>query len=370
MPRASRPPTVLLALAALVVVCAGLKAAQPLLVPLVFAAFLSIISAPVVLWLRAHRIPSALGVPLVVAGVLVALGGLAGFLGGTLNAFVAAAPRYEARFEGLLGALTLWLEARGIETSRAALESMLDPGAAVNLVGGTISGIAALLSDALLVLLAVAFMLLEVTELPAKIREAMERPDADLAQFAKIAADVKRYVVVKTYLSLATGAALAAFLWIIGLDFALLWGFVAFLLNYVPNIGSVIAAVPPVLLALVQLGTGRAAAVLVAYVAVNMVVGNVVEPKLMGRSLGLSPLVVFVSLVFWGWLWGPMGMLLSVPLTMIVKIVLENTSEWRWAAVLMGNPTARSAPVAPVAPDGASEDAERGQPGANRDMRA
>ena len=128
---------------------------------------------------------------------------------------------------------------------------------------------------------------------------------------------------------------------------ALLWGLVAFLLNYVPNLGSIIAAVPAVLLALVQYGVGHALLVLMGYVAVNMLLGNLLEPVLMGRRLGLSTLVVFLSLVFWGWVWGPVGMLLSVPLTMIAKIFLENTRDLAWLAVMLDSPQAISRRLRP-----------------------
>jgi predicted PurR-regulated permease PerM len=115
-----------------------------------------------------------------------------------------------------------------------------------------------------------------------------------------------------------------------------LWGLVAFLFNFVPNIGSIIAAVPALLLALVQLGPGPALAAGAGYLVVNIVMGNVVEPRFMGRGVGLSTLVVFLSLVFWGWVLGPVGMLLSVPLTMVVKLALEANPETRWIAVLIG----------------------------------
>ena len=134
-----------------------------------------------------------------------------------------------------------------------------------------------------------------------------------------------------------TGTVVGVAMAIVGIDFPVLWGVLAFLLNYVPNLGSILAAIPPVLLALVQFGVGRAIAVVAVFAAVNVLLGNLLEPRLMGRRLGLSTLVVFLSLIFWGWVWGPVGMLLSVPLTMIVKIMLENTPDLRWVAVLLGD---------------------------------
>ncbi len=137
--------------------------------------------------------------------------------------------------------------------------------------------------------------------------------------------------------SVATGLLIGVWVGVLGVDFAIFWGLVAFVLNFIQNLGSVIAAVPTTLLAMVQIGVGRGLLVALGYLVVNMVIGNFIEPHLMGRRVGLSTLVVVLSLVFWGWVWGPIGMLLSVPLTMVLKILLENTEEFRWVAVLLGD---------------------------------
>jgi predicted PurR-regulated permease PerM len=128
-----------------------------------------------------------------------------------------------------------------------------------------------------------------------------------------------------------------------GVDFSLLWGLLAFLLNFIPNVGSIIAAIPAVLMALLQFGTTGALATLVVFVVVNTVIGTLLEPRIMGQRMNLSPLIVFVSLVFWGWLWGPLGMLLSVPLTMAIRIMLEGNEQTRPFAVLMAGPDASAA---------------------------
>jgi predicted PurR-regulated permease PerM len=123
---------------------------------------------------------------------------------------------------------------------------------------------------------------------------------------------------------------------VVGVDFPVLWGVLAFFLNYVPNIGSIVAAIPPTLLALLGLGGGASFAILTGYVVINNVLGNIVEPRVMGQGLGLSPFAVLLSLVFWGWVLGPIGMLLSIPLTMAVKIAMESGDQTRWIAVLLG----------------------------------
>jgi predicted PurR-regulated permease PerM len=181
-----------------------------------------------------------------------------------------------------------------------------------------------------------AFFLLEVSRAPRLIRRALGDPDADLGYLAHGAEQVQRYLAIKTVMSLVNGAVAVGVCLAFGVDFPLLWGLFAFLFNYVPNIGSVLAGIPPVLLTLVEYGPARAAAVGAVYVAIDMVSGNLVEPKVMGRRLGLSPLVVMLSLVFWGWMWGPVGTLLSVPLTSVAKIMFEHTADLRWVAVLLG----------------------------------
>jgi predicted PurR-regulated permease PerM len=212
---------------------------------------------------------------------------------------------------------------------------MMDPTAALTLIGGTVSQLASVLSDTLLVILTLVFLLFEATVLPTKIRAALGDPKADLGRFAEIVTEVNQYVFIKTYVSLAMGAIAWLMLWLLGVDFALLWGVVTFFLNFIPNLGALIASVAPVLLALVQFGVARAVIAMVGFIAMHMILGNVIEPRVMGRRLGLSTLVVFLSLIFWGWLWGAVGMLLSVPLTMILKNLLETSEQWRWLAILM-----------------------------------
>ena len=213
----------------------------------------------------------------------------------------------------------------------------IDPGAAMGLAATLLSGMGAVFANTFLILLTVVFILLEVSSFPVKLRVAFGDPATLFPQFSRFSESVIRYLAIKTAASLATGAAAFLWLWVLGVDFPLLWGLLAFLLNFVPNIGSAIAAVPPVLLALIQFGVPRSILVAGGFLLLNFVVGNIVEPRFLGRGLGLSTLVVFLSLVFWGWLWGAVGMLLSVPLTMTLKIALESKPDTRWIAVLLGS---------------------------------
>ena len=182
-------------------------------------------------------------------------------------------------------------------------------------------------------------MLFEAESVPKKIHIALDDPSMKMQQVDKFLVSVKNYLAIKTLVSLGTGLIIGLWLYFLGVDHFLLWAVLAFLFNYIPNIGSIIAAVPAVLLAFVQLGPATAGFTALGFVVSNMVMGNVIEPRYMGRGLGLSTLVVFLSLIFWGWLLGTVGMLLSVPLTMIVKIALESSPDTRWVALLLASDT-------------------------------
>jgi len=181
------------------------------------------------------------------------------------------------------------------------------------------------------------FILLEVSSAATKAQAAFGQAAGTLDRPRAFVSNLGRYLGIKTVVSVATGLTAGLLTWWIGLDFPLLWAMLAFLFNYVPTIGSIIAAVPAVLLAVVQLGLGDALTTALGFLAINMVFGNMIEPRLMGRGVGISPLIIFTGLVLWGWIFGPVGMLLSVPLTMTVKMALESNDRTRWAAILIGS---------------------------------
>jgi predicted PurR-regulated permease PerM len=177
-------------------------------------------------------------------------------------------------------------------------------------------------------------MLLEISIFERKLHLINKN---SLSRVNKIVQNLNSYFGTKALTSLATGILVSISLAIIGIDFPLLWGFLAFLLNFIPNIGSIIAAVPAILLALVQFGFPSAIATLIVFLVINVIIGNVVEPRLMGKNLGLSPLIVFISLIFWGWVLGTVGMLLATPLTMTLKIIFDNMEETRHLGLILGD---------------------------------
>jgi len=321
--------------AAFVILIAGMQAAASLLVPFLLAAFIAIICLPMLNWLTTRGIPASFAVLIIT--LLIVLTGLlvAAFVGSSLADFSHNLPSYQQRLKVLTAESLQWLATIGVEISSQSMLEALDPSAAMGMAGKLLSGLGNALANTFLIVLTVIFLLIEATALPHKWA-AMGEAAPSARHFAVFVASVSSYFSIKTWVSLATGLFIAIWLAVIGVDYPLLWGLVAFLFNFVPNIGSIIAAVPAVLLALVQLGGGDALLAGLGYVIANVVMGNIIEPKFMGRGVGLSTLVVFLSLVFWGWILGPVGMLLSVPLTMIVKLALESRADTQWLAILLG----------------------------------
>jgi len=320
----------------MVVLVAGMRSLDALLVPFLLAIFCAVVCAPGLFWLMRRGVPKALAVLLVVAGLVVALLAFSTLLGSSIDGFYKALPEYQERLRQEAAGAVAWLQAHGIEISEASVREYVDPGAVMRLAARMLTGLGGVLTNSFLILITMIFILLEASTFTVKLQQAFGDVQETLQQFQRFTDGVKRYMLIKAMVSFGTGLAVAVWLALLGIDFPLLWGLLAFALNFVPNIGSIIAAMPAILIAYLQLGTGRALLVTAGYLAVNLLAGNVIEPRYMGKGVGLSTLVVFLSLVFWGWVFGPVGMVLSVPLTMTVKLALEANEGGRWLAVLLG----------------------------------
>ena len=326
---------ILLILASLVVGIAGLKAANAIVVPLLVAMFLAMLATPPMLWLRNRHVPTGIALGLIVI-VLIGIVAIVGSLiGSSINELSGALPVYEQKLRLSLELTVNYLRERGIDLPTAGVAEWVDPKAAAQFFGRLLTGFGGILSDSLLIIFMVFFLLLEATVIPAKLKSILPNPEKTLMNFSGFMGALKSYLVIKTGMSLLTGVLVSVWLTILNVEFALLWGSIAFFLNFVPIIGSLIAAIPVVVLALLDVGLGNASLIAVGYLVINIIVGNLLEPRFMGRGLNLSTLVVFLSLVFWGWVFGPVGMFLSVPLTMLVKIALEYSPRSRWLAVLL-----------------------------------
>jgi len=325
-------------LAAIVVVVAGMRASSEILIPFLLAVFISIIANPLVNKLRNRGIP-IVGAILIVIFSIIAIGfGITTLLGTSLNDFSNNLPVYKELINTSATNFFQFFEERGLKISAAAIIERFDPGAAMSLTSSILAGLGGALSSGLLILLMVVFMLLEATIFKYKIRNVFGSQSDGAKQVASFSGTINRYMLIKTGTSLVTGFIATIWLLIIGVDYPLLWGFLTFLFNYVPTIGSIIAAVPPALLALVQFGLFSSLLSAAGYLVINISIGSILEPRILGHGLGLSTLVVFLSLLFWGWVFGPVGMVLSVPLTMTIKVALSNSESGKWLSTLMDAP--------------------------------
>ncbi|MCG9722477.1 AI-2E family transporter [Shewanella sp. Isolate7] len=324
-------------MAFIVVILAGIKAASPIVVPFVLSAFIAVICNPAINGMTRLKLPRALAVAIMMVFIVLMGLWLASLVGSSINEFSRQLPVYRDQLVEQFAWILTKLQAFNIELSKEQILAYFDPGIALSMTTNMLSSVGGVMANLFLIILTVVFMLFEAQDLPKKLHFALDDPDMRIKQIDKFLLSVNQYMVIKTLVSLGTGVVVGTVLAIIGVDYALLWAVVAFLFNYIPNIGSIIAAIPPVLLAFIQLGPAGAGGTALLYLATNTVMGNIVEPKYMGRGLGLSTLVVFLSLIFWGWLLGSVGMLLSVPLTMIVKIALESSQSGSWLAILLSD---------------------------------
>ncbi len=421
------PARYLVAAAAFVVVIAGMRAAQSLLVPFLLAVFLAVVLTPPLRWLERKRTPTPLALLIIVMVLALVGAGVFGIVGKSITDFSGRAGEYQTSLRGQIDNVESWIQRRinefsaTSETDKPAEEASgkaaepaekpvkkadksaeepaektdepaedalgrtdkptdmeaanetkgaaeagtsedlagpkrkragpdakaavapqgdvdlkwLDPDWAMGLIKTMVAEIGQWLSNATVILITVIFMLLEASRLPAKLRAAFGQGGAMQSHVDDIIENIRRYVAIKTRTSFLTGGLVTVLVFALGLDYPLLWGLLAFMFNYVPNIGSIIAAIPAVVLALVDQGLGMGVGTAIGYLAINSFISYVIEPRYMGEGLGLSTLVVFLSLVFWGWVLGTVGMLLSAPLTMMVKIILQDFDETRWIAVLL-----------------------------------
>ena len=323
--------------ASFVIVVAGMRAAASIVVPVLLSVFIAIIATPAVFGLQRRGVPMPLALLLVAVLLVVATLGAMSLIGQSLVGFTNNLPRYTAGLEQQTDQVIGWLQRNVDEDLDPRALGSITPQRAMHFVGGIVSALSGLLGNAFLIVLVTIFMLLEAAILPAKMRALMS--DSAWSRLQAMATDVRRYLAMKAVLSALTGLLVTILLALLGVDFPIMLGALAFLLNFVPNIGSFIAAIPGVLLALVLHGPGMALLAAGGYIVINVGVGNVLEPRVMGRQLGLSALVILLSLIFWGWVLGPVGMLLSVPLTMLVRIALEGDPATRPLASLLGSGT-------------------------------
>lgn len=311
-------------------------AAQSIILPIILSLFISIICAQPIKWLEKRRVPNVLAIAIVLGGMALLFLLFGGIIGKSFSRFTNDAPRYEENLRQITLSIISYLNNAGANIDPNHLFELIDPGKILSFTAGAVGEIGSVMSNSFMILLITIFMLLEIKSFILK-GDLIEKVHGNSLKYLdKIGQSVRNYLSIKTVISLLTGIFVWIWLLVIGVDYAILWGVIAFLLNYIPNIGSIIAAAPTMLLALVQLGVGSMIWTGIGYLVVNLAMGNIVEPRVMGKGLGLSTLFVFLSLIIWGYIFGIVGMFLSVPLTMTIKIVLEQNSKTKWIAVILG----------------------------------
>ena len=331
------PVTIVVVLAGLVIISAGMRAIASVLVPILIAGFLAILLTPSVRALLERNWPKGLAVVTTVLGTVIVAFLLTVLVGDSLVRFSRQVPEYATGVQGMKDDIFAWLSQRGIgrDLEGGVLDSALDTSRILALTRDVLGGVANLAGKGVIILLLAAFALLEVDRRQDVFEKALGKQTTVFTTLRRYSSQVVQYLKVKTWMSAGTGLAIGLSLWLLGVDYPVLWGVLAFLLNFVPTVGSLIAAIPPILLALLQYGIGRAIGVIVAVLVVNIMFSNIIEPRIMGRSFGISPVTVLVALLYWAWVFGPVGMIIAIPLTVALKIVLEGNEKTTWVAGLM-----------------------------------
>lgn len=325
-------------MAALIVIFAGAYIARSIITPVLLALFISIICVQPITWLEKKRIPRWVALIVVALGLVLLFFGFTILIGGTLSFFLSSVSKYESMLIGIFNSMIQFLNDHGLNIPKEKLSEIIQSAKIFEFTSGALKELLKLIGNAFLIFLVILFMLMEFSSFTVKAKAVLGLSNQSISYLSTITRNTRHYLVIKTLICLTNGVLIYIALLIIGVDYPLLWATVAGLMNYIPNIGSIFATIPAVLFALIQLGVGGAVWTLGSFVIIHNVLGNFIEPKLLGRGMGLSALVVLLSLLFWGYILGPVGMFLSVPFTMTIKIIMEQSEKTRWIAILLGTP--------------------------------
>ncbi|BAF71800.1 AI-2E family transporter [Sulfurovum sp. NBC37-1] len=314
-----------------------LKAASAVIVPFLIAVAVSIILAPLFTRLESKHIPKPVSLIVVILLSLLPIILLGGYVAEQAGEFAANYQSIKANFMQSLQAFIAQLGHYGIHIDDAKLNAVLEK----SNIAGILKNLAAQaneqFSNIFLIFFMVAFMLMESTYFYNKMMKIAKDYQVDGNVMLELLEKIKSYFSIKVKTSLLTAVWAFTVLWYYEIPYYYLWAVLAFALNFIPVIGSILAAIPAIVFALISHGIGTTLWVALWYVIINMVVGNILEPKIMGKGLGLSALVIFLSMTFWGWVFGPAGMILSVPLTMTVQYLFGQYQETEWIALLLSD---------------------------------
>lgn len=315
-------------------------AAKDILVPIILAAFLATLCLPVTNTLNTAGLPRGLSI-LITFGAILCLGiVLVGFVSNTATDFMRNSKDYTGDIKGIISSIPYIEQVLGDNVNVSEIASMLSPSTAMNYVAGAFSGLRGIISKVFFISLISIFILMESGLFHEKLIVLCCGRDDMVDKVSDFTASLKNYIFIKTMTSAATGIAIGILLWAFGIKYAALFGVIAFALNFIPTIGSILASFPAIAFALLNYGAMDAALVAVIYLTANITIGSVIEPRILGRGLGISPTFVLLSLVFWGWMLGIAGMFLSVPLTVMIKIACQNSERWHFLSVILGDKAA------------------------------
>ena len=327
----------LIAGAALLIVVLAIRQFAELAAPVVLALVLVIAVHPLAAVLRRRGLPQWLASSLTVLATLALILGLAGAIAFSLARLATLLPTYQDRFVELVDNTRSWLASLGIgQDEITTAVDQIDYSRVADLFVAILAGFAQTFSDLLFLLFVITFMALDASGFADRLSHLRRQHPDLLGALDTFVRGTRRYLLVATVFGLIVAVVDAGFLWLVGVPLPLLWGLLAFITNYIPNVGFIIGLIPPALLALLEGGPGLMAAVIVAYAVINFVIQSVIQPRVVGDRVGLTPTITFVSLVFWAWALGALGALLAVPLSILTRALLvEADPAARWALPLI-----------------------------------
>lgn len=325
-------------LAALVIILTGVIYAKAIIAPILLALFISIICIQPISWLEKKRIPKSIAIVIVILGLILIFLGFTSLIGGTLSFFLSNVSKYETTITAISNSTIHFLNENGFNIPDDQITKLIQPERIQVFTSHGVKALINILGNSFLIALIILFILMEFGSFFIKAKAITNGSSHSILYLSTILKNIRHYLAIKTLICFATGICIYISLLIIGVDYPLLWALLAGLMNYIPNIGSVIATIPTFFFALVQLGLGGALWSLGSFLVIHNVLGNFIEPKLMGKGLDLSALVVILSLIFWGFILGPVGMFLATPFTLTIKIIMEQNEKTRWLAILLGTP--------------------------------
>jgi len=347
----------MLVLSATVVVLVGIRLGAPILNPIFFAVVLSLLFSPVYSWLKRRGLPAPLALLIMLVLLTVLFVGLIFIVGVSISRFSERVGFYTTQLNGQLVDLDALIERLGL--SNVDVRDVVKPSALAGALGVVLSGIAAFLSDLFLILMIMLFLLGEGPAMMNRLRASVGEGHPQVARLTTVGQSVVLQFGLRAIVNLVTGAGVAVLLFVLGVDFPLLWGILTFFLSFVPYIGLVLAVTPAVVLALAEFGVTRAVLVIAGVVVINILAENVLSPMMMGRGLNISPTVVFLSFIFWAWLLGGPGAFLALPITLFVAVMFDTFPETRWLASIIGVSSPDTDAPGGAAPGAPTPEAER-----------